>query len=291
MDGQFSDNTPGEETLDSSTSPETTTVAEVDGVEASQPFVGRWNRLVSTTNWEKGRIIAQWRDSLQQSDAPVAEYSDEAWSKLVGGVTGQHAGRLRRVAQRFGKTRDQYDGLFWSHFQAAVDWDDAEMWLEGASQNSWSVSKMRNNRWETLGQVEADRPQDGDIVLSETDEDAISAEDATPEKTSPSFDGETSPRHDGSDFGDEDDTMPDASSSMTEIAPIEGESIPAARPFASLGELPDDVAEAFEAYKIVILRHKAASWKDVSAEELIDSLEALKELALAPSVDGGSAPF
>ena len=27
-------------------------------------FVGQWNRLVSTTNWEKGRIICQWRDAL-----------------------------------------------------------------------------------------------------------------------------------------------------------------------------------------------------------------------------------
>ena len=33
---------------------------------ATQPFVGRWNRLVSTTNWEKGRIILQWREALQE---------------------------------------------------------------------------------------------------------------------------------------------------------------------------------------------------------------------------------
>ena len=29
---------------------------------ASGPYLGRWNRLVSTTNWEKGRIICQWRE-------------------------------------------------------------------------------------------------------------------------------------------------------------------------------------------------------------------------------------
>ncbi len=32
--------------------------------EASAEYLGRWNRLVSTTNWEKGRIISQWREAL-----------------------------------------------------------------------------------------------------------------------------------------------------------------------------------------------------------------------------------
>ncbi|HMP07031.1 MAG TPA: hypothetical protein PJ982_11815, partial [Lacipirellulaceae bacterium] len=118
---------------------------------AAEGFVGQWNRLVSTTNWEKGRIICQWREALEQSGAAVTEYSDEAWAQLVGGVSSQHVGRLRRVFQQFGSAFDQYEGLYWSHFQAALDWDDAEMWLEGAIHNRWSVSQMRGQRWETLG--------------------------------------------------------------------------------------------------------------------------------------------
>ena len=102
--------------------------------DASQPFVGRWNLLVSTTNWEKGRIISEWRQALIDTDRPAREYSDESWARLVGAVTGQHAGRLRRVYERFGKTSQEFRGLYWSHFHAALDWDDAEMWLEGAIQ-------------------------------------------------------------------------------------------------------------------------------------------------------------
>jgi len=79
-------------------------------VTASQPFMGRWNRLVSTTNWEKGRIIGQWRESLISQGLPQFEYSDEAWSQLVGGVSGQHVGRLRRVYQRFGHVQEQFPG-------------------------------------------------------------------------------------------------------------------------------------------------------------------------------------
>ena len=44
-----------------------TAVAELDssaalaGNDAAGRFVGQWNRLVSTTNWEKGRIICEWQ--------------------------------------------------------------------------------------------------------------------------------------------------------------------------------------------------------------------------------------
>src|SRR5271165_1375018 len=86
---------------------------------ASSEYLGRWNRLVSTTNWEKGRIVAEWREALIEAAAPAAAYTDEAWSRRVGSVTPQHTGRLRRVYQRFASMREEYRGLYWSHFQAA----------------------------------------------------------------------------------------------------------------------------------------------------------------------------
>ncbi len=119
-------------------------------IETSDEYIGRWNRLVSTTNWEKGRIIIQWRQALNQAGALLAEYTDEAWAQLVHGVSPQHVGRLRRVYERFGNAYEQYAGLYWSHFYSALDWPDAEMWLEGAVQKGWSISQMRCKREETL---------------------------------------------------------------------------------------------------------------------------------------------
>ena len=52
-------------------------------VTASQPYVGQWNRLVSTTNWHKGRIIGAWRESLAAQGLAVSEFSDEAWARLT----------------------------------------------------------------------------------------------------------------------------------------------------------------------------------------------------------------
>jgi hypothetical protein len=263
-------------------------------VAASQPFVGRWNKLVSTTNWEKGRIIVQWREALIAQGLPATEYSDEAWSRLVGGVTSQHAGRLRRVYQRFGKVHEEYRGLFWSHFQAALDYSDAEMWLEGAVQNDWSVAQMRDQRWTTLGRVEADRPKAGEVVASETDEDF------EPGRTGkPLTDGITGeyaevagPRHDGPDFGDE-----EAGPGRSDASPLsldgrgaggEGVAVELVRPFENLPDLPDDLAEAFDAMKLAILHHKTDGWQEIAAADLLRALDALKALVTAPSDE---APF
>lgn len=264
---------------------------------ASQPFVGQWNQLVSTTNWEKGRIILDWREALIDAQAPAVEYSDEAWSRRVGNVTGQHVGRLRRVYERFGSVTEQYDSLFWSHFQAALDWDDAEMWLEGAVQNSWSVSQMRRTRWETLGAVEADRPREEDVVASELDEDVEPTLDGASERSNSSGsrgDVQSTPLHEGPDFGDEDGPTGEKGDSAKSGASIYAdddarETIEFVRPFENLGDLPDDLAEAFEAFKLAILRHKQDSWEQISRDDVLASLDALKELARAPSTD--DSPF
>ncbi len=263
-------------------------------VSASQPFVGRWNKLVSTTNWEKGRIVVQWRDALVAEGAAVTEYSDEAWARLVGGVTGQHVGRLRRVYQRFGNAFEQYPQLFWSHFQAAVEWDDAEMWLEGAVQNGWSVAGMRSQRWETLGRVEADRPVAEDAIAAETDEDFEPARTSSPipDSITGSYEEvQSGPRPEGPDFGDDDagpgEQIRPARESYGEAGSAESdapaEKVELVQPFANLPALPDDLAEAFDAFKLAILHHKAAGWSSVESEAVLRTLDSLKTLVLAPS--------
>jgi len=261
---------------------------------ASQPFVGRWNDLVSTTNWEKGRIILEWRSELLKADAPAIDYSDEAWSNRVGGVTGQHIGRLRRVYERFGDTANDYKGLYWSHFQAALDWKDAEMWLEGAVQNNWSVSQMRRKRWETLGAVEADKPRDEDIVVSEVDDDFQPHTDEPSESeplTTSYADVQSSPTAEGPDFGDEEPVsrQNESQDGASIYADDTRETIEFVRPFENLAELPNDLGEAFESFKLAILRHKTEGWEQISRDEILGSLDALKELALAPSSE--DAPF
>lgn len=261
-------------------------------VESSQPFIGMWNELVSQTNWEKGSIILKWRESLIEEGAPATAYSDEAWSRMVGGVTSQHVGRLRRVFQRFGEQRESFDNLYWSHFQAALDWDDAELWLEGAVQNRWSISQMRKQRWETLGADPSLKPDDRDIITADIDEDyeplRSQVEDA--DRGANVAEG---PRPEGPDFGDEEgDRVSQASANAGDPGEsiysedgAEGSAIDFVRPFENLAELPEDVADAFDAFKLSIIRHKAAGWIDISQADMLGCLDALKELARLPSQD------
>lgn len=283
-----------------SVSPSNVESASTDGVDnsidpfafdeaTSQPFIGRWNTLVTRTNWEKGRIIQEWRQSLIDANAPATAYSDEAWSRLVGSVTSQHVGRLRRVHQKFGATFESYPGLFWTHFQAAADWDDAEMWLEGAVRESWSVSKMRRQRWETLGSLPGDEPKENDVVAAEVDEDFEPALEKEPGSKGDNFDETTAgPRPDGPDFGDEEHRAENLGSdddSEIYAEDVAESAEPPVRPFEDLGELPSDLTEAFEAFKLAIIHHKTDQWSEVSSGDVLASLDALKALVTAPSGD------
>lgn len=283
---------------DTNTNEESTTAEEpttTQTVEASPTdsqsalFVGRWRGLVSTTNWEKGKVISEWRQSLVEAKADSSEYSDEAWSRRVGRVTPQHVGRLRRVFEVYGESRTDFEGLFWSHFHATIDWEDAEMWLEGAVQNHWSVSQMRRQRWETLGGDEATEPQDGDIVSTEKDEDIDFDEsaplagtvDASVEKVE-GYNKEERPE--GSD-DDEDDSDDDVATMELSAEDSAAEELPPVRPFSDLPELPDDLADAFDDMKLAILRHKVNQWEEIPLDDVVKALDALKSLAAAPSGD------
>jgi len=259
--------------------------------ETSAPFLGQWRRLVSTTNWEKGRIINEWRQVLVAAGSPASNYADDAWSQRVGGVTGQHVGRLRRVYERFDAQRAEFPSLYWSHFQAALDWEDAEMWLEGAYQSGWSVAEMRRKRAETLGAVAGEETTDAaiDAIAGDSTNGEPLDEDAGDDEPSESpvsrefrsrageSSGESDRRSSTTDTPD--DFVPfDADESAGEPAPVEPR-----RPFAHLAELPDDLGEPYEAFKVAIIRHKFADWKEVALDDVIAAIDALRELALAPA--------
>ncbi len=253
-----------------------------ESIEQSKPFIGQWNQLISTTNWEKGEIISKWRSSLKDSGASVQDYSDEAWGQLVGGVTAQHVGRLRRTWDRFGKEFTDYQGLYWSHFYAALDWDDAEMWLEGAIQNKWSISQMRHQRWETLGSDPNDQPRTSDIVATELAEESqtLSLSEQNRQNDRNYVEG---PVHEGPDFGDE-DAGSSKQASKSEFA-AEGGDVAVAEPaevkaraFDSFKDLPDDVLDAVNAFKVAIITHKTTEWEDISRDDMLDLLDSLKQL-------------
>ena len=217
------------------------------------------------------------------SDSSTNCFSDETWSKQVGAVTSQHVGRLRRVYDRFGKTCSTYSGLYWSHFLAAIDWDDAELWLEGAMRSNWSISEMRKTRWESSGADPKNEPRDEELITSEIDDDfdpltAQTDEESDREKWDRTE--SNGPLAEGPDFGDEDDNSSMAGVSQSSDSAFESESFDAPKeqgnPFVGLPDLPPDIADALEQFKLSIVRHRAGKWSDISQKQIHDVLDALK---------------
>lgn len=271
-------------------------LANPAATEVSEEFIGQWHTLISTTNWEKGRIIAEWRSALFATEAPAKCYSDEAWTRRVGGVTAQHVGRLRRVYDRFGSSYTSYPKVYWSHFLATLEWDDAEMWLEGASRSGWSVSEMRGSRAEALGlssdTVDQESATAEEIASQQIDEDyeplaeMASQEDLVSDAEKKDRVGTTGPTNEGPDFGDEDQDDDDRRRSKEDQdddddMPFEANSprAPLTNPFASLPQLPADVAEALELFKLAVVRHRNSHWEEVSQAHVLQVLDALRSFA------------
>jgi hypothetical protein len=252
-------------------------------VQTSIEYIGRWNCLVSTTNWEKGRIIVQWRQALEQAQAPVAGCTDEAWAEQVGGVTPQHVGRLRRVYERFADVCQQYPGLYWSHFYTALDWPDAEMWLEGAVQNDWSISQMRNQRWEALGAPGELKSGESDIFAAELDEDdEPEGKRSLPESITETL-GVVRDTGSSAKLSSGPASFDSGSGNALDSAVFSAESAAPFRPFENLPQMPADLNEAFEMFKLAVISHKLAGWKDIALEDVLSILDALKQLARAPA--------
>ncbi|MDR2441524.1 MAG: hypothetical protein LBE12_19350 [Planctomycetaceae bacterium] len=264
--------------------------------ELSNPYIGNWNTLVSQTNWEKGEVILRWRQTMIAAELPHGAYSDEAWARHVGNISAQHVGRLRRVSERFGEKAHEYPNLYWSHFQTALDWNDAELWLEGAVQNHWSVAQMRVQYWETTGASEDQKPSENDIFTAELDEDDLVRNEAfaverriqEKDRTEPKiteigaadivegFDSNSAPFEISGEKPKKKKLKNKNSDGNNNCNTSTAELLTTT--LKDFSDIPSDLAESFEMLKIAILNHKLAGWKEVAPSILIKLLDTFKTL-------------
>ena len=237
----------------------------------SKQYHQQWHQLVSTTNWAKGKIICKWRESLRAAGFSAHYYSDESWSRRVGNVTPQHTGRLRKVYLRFDSIRNEYPKLHWSHFLIALDWDDSELWLEGAQQSQWSVSQMQKMRSTTLDKItERETPKD-DIFLRDLSENVV--------LPAPSI------GNPGPSLGEF------ATLNASDTAKIDKKNLvgphsinsrhssldnPAGERTSATEKLPQDLQKAFVRLEQVLSKHKALGWPAVEIKTVIAQLDKLK---------------
>ncbi len=304
----FSGTLSQEESLSSSQDSESVSPENAELVEEiAAEFMGFWNTLISQTNWKKGEVILTWRNRLVASGLPRGIWSDESLARRIGNVSSQHVGRLRRVFERFGdpqkyRENSSFAHLYWSHYQAALDWDDADQWLMKASSESLSVAQMRMSRWEVCGSPADRKPKPEEIVAAEPDEDVNPMNDADTQfvqieqietKTSAGAADESETKekgeakkaskegNDSSNSANENGaSLKNPTSGSDEVwKPTPRTTDDVLRSMASLPELPSTLSEPVNSLKLAILDQRLAGWEQEEQEATVVWLRALADLA------------
>ena len=129
--------------------------------ETEQDLVDRAQEALNQCNWVIGECAAQWtkRYAKGRTDADFG-------AKI--GLSGDQVYQRRRVWETFSDIHDEYEQLKWSHFYAALNWDEAAECLQWADEMQATVAEMKAWR----------RAQLGEDLNEQGEEDAPFAESA-----------------------------------------------------------------------------------------------------------------
>ena len=109
----------------------------VDLTAADETAIVEAARLaVSQCNWVIGQCAAEWTERYAEGR------TDGDFAELIG-LSSDQVYQRRRVWETFADVRTEYAGLRWSHFYAAVTWDDAPDSLGWAEEMGATVAEMR----------------------------------------------------------------------------------------------------------------------------------------------------
>lgn len=104
--------------------------------ESENQLLHRAQQAVSQCNWEVGECAAVWTKRFSRGR------TDGDFAALVG-LTADQVYQRRRVWETFGDVQSHYGQLKWSHFYAALTWEDAAECLQWAHDIGSTVAEMK----------------------------------------------------------------------------------------------------------------------------------------------------
>jgi len=107
-----------------------------DVQETEEELISKAQSAVSQSNWVVGECADKWtrRYARGRGDGDFA---------VLLGLTADQVFQRRRVWQTFADVYQSYPSLKWSHFYAALTWDDAPECLQWADENQATVAEMK----------------------------------------------------------------------------------------------------------------------------------------------------
>jgi hypothetical protein len=104
--------------------------------ETEEELISKAQSAVSQSNWVVGECADKWTQRYARGRG------DGDFAALLG-LTADQVFQRRRVWQTFADVYLNYPELKWSHFYAALNWDDAPECLQWADENQATVSEMK----------------------------------------------------------------------------------------------------------------------------------------------------
>jgi hypothetical protein len=181
--------------------------AEIVREETEASLIQRAQVAVSRCNWEVGECAAVWTKRFARGR------TDADFATLVS-LSADQVYQRRRVWETFADVYQNYTTLKWSHFYAAITWDDAADCLQWADEVHAGVAEMkawrRAQRGENLSEPAIDDALDGlpsepalARELAPFDRDSsfsVSANDGKGNSDSPALHGVNRIANDASDY-------------------------------------------------------------------------------------------
>jgi hypothetical protein len=127
------------------------------GEETEEQLINTALEAVSQCRWVVGECAARWtqRYARGRTDADFA---------LLIGISPDQVYQRRRVWEAFGAIRGDFRSLKWSHFYAALNWDDALECLRWSEEMQATVAEMRAWRRAQRGE---------DLTVEAAEDDAV----------------------------------------------------------------------------------------------------------------------
>jgi hypothetical protein len=104
--------------------------------ESEEELIARAQLAVSQCNWSVGECAAKWTQKYARGR------TDADFAALLG-LSADQVFQRRRVWETFADVHASYPSLKWSHFYAALNWDDAPECLQWADENQSTVAEMK----------------------------------------------------------------------------------------------------------------------------------------------------
>jgi hypothetical protein len=131
-----------------------------DKHDTEEQLIQRARQALSRCNWEIGECAAQWTKRYARGR------SDADFGALIG-LSGDQVYQRRRVWETFSDVQEQYPALKWSHFYAALNWDDAAECLQWAQEMQATVAETKAWRRAQHGEdLTAPAGEDAGLALS-----------------------------------------------------------------------------------------------------------------------------